>query len=56
MGVNIVALVVAALASMVVGWLWYSPVLFGKTWMRLAKIKKGKDNSGMATGVLFGLI
>lgn len=26
--------VVAALSSMVIGFLWYSPVLFGKAWMR----------------------
>ena len=24
----------AALASFMVGWLWYSPVLFGKVWMK----------------------
>ena len=32
--VNFLAVVVAALASMVVGSLWYGP-LFGKTWMQL---------------------
>src|SRR5690348_1483509 len=33
--VNYLAVVVAALAAFVLGWLWYSPLLFYKPWMRL---------------------
>ena len=33
--VNYVAVLVAAVAVFVLGWLWYSPVLFYKPWMRL---------------------
>ena len=33
--VNYVAVLVAALAVFVLGWLWYSPLLFFKPWMRL---------------------
>ncbi len=32
--INVWAVIVAALASFVVGWLWYGP-LFGKLWMKL---------------------
>ena len=32
---NYLAILVAALASMVIGFVWYSPVLFGKPWMKL---------------------
>jgi uncharacterized protein DUF1761 len=32
---NHLAVVVAALAVFVLGWLWYSPLLFLKPWMRL---------------------
>jgi hypothetical protein len=32
--VNLLAVLVAALATMVVGFLWYSPILFAKPWMR----------------------
>lgn len=32
--VNYLAIVAAAIAAMIIGWLWYGPV-FGKTWMRL---------------------
>src|SRR6266704_1428477 len=33
--VNYLAVVVAAVAVFVLGWLWYSPLLFFKPWMRL---------------------
>lgn len=33
--VNYLAVIVAALASMAVGFAWYSPVLFAKPWMKL---------------------
>ncbi len=32
--INIAAVVVAALSTFVLGGLWYSPLLFGKAWMR----------------------
>ncbi len=33
MGVNLWSVLVAAIATMVVGFLWYSPVLFARPWM-----------------------
>ncbi|MBW7956080.1 DUF1761 domain-containing protein [Patescibacteria group bacterium] len=33
--VNFLAVVLAGIVSMVVGFLWYSPVLFAKPWMKL---------------------
>lgn len=33
--VNIVAIILAGVASMAVGFLWYSPLLFAKPWMKL---------------------
>ncbi|HEX7724560.1 MAG TPA: DUF1761 domain-containing protein [Candidatus Paceibacterota bacterium] len=33
--VNIWSIIVAAVVAYVIGALWYSPVLFGKEWMRL---------------------
>ena len=35
MGVNIWAVLVSALATMVVGFVWYSPLLFARPWMVL---------------------
>ena len=33
MGVNLLSVLVAAIATMVVGFLWYSPLLFARPWM-----------------------
>ncbi len=33
--VNYLAILVAAVGVFVLGWLWYSPLLFFKPWMRL---------------------
>ena len=35
MGINVWAALVAALATMVIGFLWYSPLLFARPWMVL---------------------
>jgi hypothetical protein len=48
--INWLATVVAAISAFVLGWLWYSPTLFGKAWMKennlsqeqLQKASKGK--------------
>jgi p-aminobenzoyl-glutamate transporter AbgT len=34
-GVNLLAVLVAAIATMVIGFLWYSPMLFARPWMVL---------------------
>ncbi|OGX27608.1 MAG: hypothetical protein A2787_02570 [Omnitrophica WOR_2 bacterium RIFCSPHIGHO2_01_FULL_48_9] len=36
--INFVAVVVAAVAYFVLGWVWYSPEVFGKAWMKELKI------------------
>jgi hypothetical protein len=32
--INFIAVLVAAVASFLIGWLWYSPVLFANAWMK----------------------
>lgn len=44
--VNYVAVLVAAVVSMVFGFLWYGP-LFGKTWIRLMGVKEMGNKSQM---------
>jgi hypothetical protein len=50
--VNYLAVLVAAVAAFVSGWLWYSPLLFFKPWMRLrgldpeAALKNAKMPAG----------
>jgi uncharacterized protein DUF1761 len=54
--INLLAVLVAAISTMVVGFLWYSPVLFAKAWMRemghdpndKAKIQEMQKSSGGA--------
>jgi surface polysaccharide O-acyltransferase-like enzyme len=38
LGVNVWAVLVCAVATMVLGFLWYSPVLFANPWMKLMGI------------------
>ena len=44
--VNYLAVLVAAVSVFVLGWLWYSPLLFFKPWMRL----RGMDPAAAMTG------
>ncbi len=58
--INYLAVLVSALATIVVGFLWYSPLLFGKLWMKLsmisnADIKKAKQK-GMTASYLLMII
>lgn len=43
MDINYLTIFIAAAAAMIVGGLWYSQLLFGKTWMR----EMGKDPQSM---------
>ncbi len=53
--INYLAVLLAAISSMVVGSIWYMPAVFGDTWAKLAKIKL-KDmgaNPAKAYGLTF---
>ena len=57
MGVNLLAVIVCAVLSMVIGSLWYGP-LFGKKWMKLLsytkeEIEKGKKEMPKTYGMMF---
>jgi hypothetical protein len=56
MNINLWMVLVAAIASTVLGMLWYSPFLFGGLWLKLSgiklkKVKKAKDPAGAAVGI-----
>lgn len=61
MGVNLWAVLVCAVATMVAGFLWYSPILFAKPWMILmgydpndkAKIAEMQKSAGPSYGLSF---
>jgi len=58
-GINFLAVFVAAIASMVLGFLWYSPMLFARPWTRLMgidpddKVKLAEMQKG--AGKLYGI-
>ncbi len=44
--VNYLAVVLAALSTMVVGSIWYTPKVFGNTWMKLVGLKPADAKKG----------
>jgi hypothetical protein len=60
-GINLWAVLVCAIATMVIGFLWYSPILFANPWMRLmgfdpndkAKIAEMQKGAGKIYGLAF---
>ena len=56
---NYLAILVAAIVSVIVGMLWYGP-FFGKTWIKLSKISKSEmkraKEKGMAKEMIINFI
>jgi len=52
-GINIWGVLVAAVATMIIGFIWYSPMLFAKPWTRLMGIDMN-DKAKLA-GKLYGM-
>lgn len=61
MGINLWSMLVAAIATMVVGFLWYSPLLFARPWMVAmgydpedkAKIQEMQKSAGKSYAIAF---
>ena len=61
MGINLWSVLVAAVAPMVVGFLWYSPLLFARPWMVLmgydpndkAKLEEMRKSAGKSYAISF---
>ena len=52
--VNWIAVLVCGVSSLALGGIWYSPLLFGKTWQRLAGVSDEQAKSGNMA-MIFGL-
>lgn len=52
-GINWLAVIAAAASTFVIGGLWYSPVLFGKAWMRVNKFSETDLQRG-SVPMIFG--
>lgn len=46
--VDLLSVFISAFVYIILGWLWYSPWLFGKIWMTLSKIAPAKKKMGLA--------
>jgi hypothetical protein len=59
-GVNYVAVVVAAVVALVIGFIWYSPRVFGSRWMAYLGTTQAQlgnpGPTGMAVGVVASLV
>lgn len=55
--VNYFAVLVAAVANMAIGALWYSPLLFGKLWMTFSGLSEGRlaELKARGMGRLYGV-
>ncbi|MFO0702811.1 MAG: DUF1761 domain-containing protein [Candidatus Andersenbacteria bacterium] len=53
--INYLAVLVAALAAMVIGAIWYAPPVLGNKWMQLVNLDKDKARTGAALGY-FGML
>lgn len=49
--INYWAVLVAAVTSMVVGAVWYSPAVFGRTWMKLSSMSPEKMEAAKKKGM-----
>ena len=60
MGVNYIAVIVAAVVALVIGFAWYAPQVFGNRWMAYlgtTQAQLGQPGpTGMAVGVIASLV
>ena len=59
--INIWAVLVSGVLHWIVGALWYSPVLFGKSWAKLMKLDMSSDEEGPSVllylgGLIVGIV
>jgi len=54
--IHLAPLAAAALTRMVIGALWYSPLLFLRAWQRVSGVSEAEMNAGIARAVVVDLI
>ena len=52
MEISWLAVIVAAVIKFLIGWGWYSPMLFGKQWQDLAKVTPEQVQSGLIPALI----
>lgn len=53
--INLIAVLVAAASSMVVGMVWYAKPVFGATWMKMAKLTEKDLQKNMPTSMTWAI-
>lgn len=54
--INVGAVIVATLSTMVVGSIWYTPKVFGNYWMKVAKVSSSGDSKDAVKPILITLV
>lgn len=54
--INWIAVVLAAISSMIVGCIWYSKPVFGKAWMKLVGLDDKQQQAGDAAAILLAFV
>ena len=55
-GVNYLAVIVAAVVALVIGFIWYSPRVFGNRWMAYLGTTQAQLGNPGPTGMLVGVV
>ncbi len=55
MEVNFIAVVLCAVAAMILGYVWYGPMLFGKTWQKEAGVSDAQAKKANMTTMYVGM-
>lgn len=53
--INVLAVIIATLSTMVVGTIWYTPKVFGNYWMRVAKVNPSGEAKDAVKPILITL-
>jgi Protein of unknown function (DUF1761) len=54
--VNLLGILLAVIFNLVMGSLWYSPLLFGNRWTKLVGMKEDDLQGGMTPGIMLGAV
>ncbi|GAB3552468.1 hypothetical protein GCM10027404_23070 [Arthrobacter tumbae] len=54
--INVLAVIIATLSTMVVGTIWYTPKVFGNYWMRTAKVNPSGDGKDAVKPILITVV
>lgn len=54
--INPVAFIVAVVAKFIIGWLWFSPILFLKPWQQLSGVTNEQMSGGMGKSITLWVI